>query len=312
MRRVFIINSNAGKGDYKNRLINFLDANKIEYYFTNFRGEGTEIANKVASTGDEVIIYSCGGEGTNYEVINGIVGYDNVTLAIVPCGTGNDFIKFFGNKEPFLDLENQMNGEEFYLDLIKVTSGDKTYYGVNSCSAGMDAMVCKNTDKFKKLPLVNGGSAYALGVVDTVFRKFDKTMDFVIDSKEFNNIPSLFAVCANAPYYGGGYMCSPRANPSDAKLNYSIISTRSKLKLVSILGKYKKGTHINLDYCYNGECEKMEYHCSDAVAFNIDGEVYEFKDVVCEIAPKAIKFILPKSLCSKYKNKLTPVTKITV
>lgn len=307
MRKVFIINPNAGKGGYKEQLVSFLEKNHIKYYFTSYAGEETEIVKKEAAKGDEVIIFSCGGEGTNYEVINGIVNFPNATIGFVPCGTGNDFIKYFGDKAPFLDLENQMEGERFYLDLIKVESDDKTYYGVNSCSAGMDAMVCKNTDKFKKIPFVSGSLAYGLGIVNTVLRKFDKNMDFIIDGKEYKDIPSLFAVCANAPYYGGGYKCSPNANPSDGELNFSIIATRSKLKLISILDKYKKGTHINLDYCYHGTCKKMEYHCSDKIAFNIDGEVYDFSNVTCEIIPKAIKFILPKSLISAFSNKLISV-----
>ena len=305
MKPIFIINPNAGKGSLRKSITRKLGNLGIEYYLTENANHATEIAAKYAESEGEVVIFSCGGEGTNYEVVNGIAGCDNVTLGIVPLGTGNDFIKYFGERTPFLDIEDQLSGEAVYLDLIKVESEGKTYYGINSCSAGMDAMVCENTVKFKKLPLITGSMAYLFGIVQTLFCSFSKKMDFVIDSSPMNDIPSLFAVCANAPFYGGGYKCAPDSNPSDGKLNYSIISTRSKLKIVSILGKYRKGTHTSLPFCHYGECSKMEYRSSEKIPFNIDGEVFHFKDVKCEVVKHALKLMLPKSICEKFRGVLT-------
>ncbi len=312
MKTVVIINPNAGKGGYREKLIEKLEKLGIEYIFTERAGHGTELARAIAEKGEETILFGCGGEGTNYEIINGIAGFDNVTLGVIPGGTGNDFIKYFGDKEPFLSIENQLSGEPFYIDLIKVTSGDETYYGINSCSAGMDAMVCKNMVKFKKLPFISGSTAYFLGIIQTLFCKFGKKMSFVIDGKPLNGIPSLFAVCANAPYYGGGYKCAPSANPSDGRLNFSVIATKSKLKTLTILGKYRRGEHLKLSYCHHGEVKVMEYHSEDAVPFNIDGEVYEFKDVKCEVVEKGIKLMIPSSICEKFADVLTPAEKALI
>ena len=311
MRNIFIINPNAGKGAYQKELISLLDKHGIKYYETTRAGEATDIAKTEAQKGDELHIFSCGGEGTNYEVINGIFGFDNVSLGIVPCGSGNDFLKFFGDKGPFLDLDAQLSGKLCYVDLIEVIADGNSYYGINSCSAGMDAMVCENADKFKKWRGVSGKMAYMLGVVQTFFLPFGKKIDFTIDGKPHNNIPSLFAVCANAPYYGGGYKCAPSANPASAKLNYSIISTRSRLKTLTILGKYRKGTHVNLSYCLSGECSEMSYHCASPVAFNIDGEVYHFTDVTCKVLPKAIKLSVPGSAVMAFGSELKLVEKAT-
>lgn len=304
MKNVFIINPNAGKGEIQKRLIAELKASGVEYYETTYSGEGTEIAKRLAEKGEPIRIFSCGGEGTNYEVINGIVGYKNASLGIVPCGSGNDFLKFFGDIEPFRNLDAQLSGKLCYVDLIKVSADGKTYYGINSCSAGMDAMVCENADKFKKIRGVSGKMAYMLGVVQTFFLPFGKKIDFVIDCKEYKDIPSLFAVCANAPFYGGGYKCAPTANPSDNTLNYSIISTRSRVKTLSILGKYRNGTHIELPYCLSGECESMVYKSNAPVAFNIDGEVYHFSEVSCEIVKDALALSVPKEALKSFGESL--------
>ena len=307
MKNIFIINPNAGKGKIQKQLIALLKKRGIEYYQTTYRGEATEIAKKQAQSGEQVRIFSCGGEGTNYEVINGIVGFPNVSLGIIPCGSGNDFLKFFGNNTAFSDLDAQLSGKLCYVDLIKVTANGETYYGINSCSAGMDAMVCENADKFKKIRGVSGKMAYMLGVVQTFFLPFGKKIDFIIDGKEYKDIPSLFAVCANAPYYGGGYKCAPNANPANNTLSYSIISTRSRLKTLTILGKYRKGTHINLSFCLSGECSSMTYKCSAPVAFNIDGEVYHFNEVNCEIVKDALALSVPIDALSAFGKHLNLV-----
>ena len=304
MKNVFIINPNAGKGEVQKELISELKERGIEYYETTYSGEGTEIAKRLAETGERLRIFSCGGEGTNYEVVNGIAGYSTVSLGIVPCGSGNDFLKFFGDITPFCDLDAQLSGKLCYVDLIKVSAEGKTYYGINSCSAGMDAMVCENADKFKKIRGVSGKMAYILGIVQTFFMAFGTKIDFIIDGKEYKDIPSLFAVCANAPYYGGGYKCAPKANPANSTLNYSIISTRSKIKTLSILGKYRKGTHIDLSYCFSGECNSMIYKSNAPVAFNIDGEVYQFSEVKCEIAKNALALSVPQTALDSFGNSL--------
>lgn len=311
MKTAFIINPNAGKETVQSHLLAELKARNIEYHLTEYAGHAKEIAREIAESGEEVRIFSCGGEGTNYEVLNGIVGKDNVTLGLVPCGTGNDFLKYFGNNGAFLNLEDQFDGSEFYLDIIKVKAEDREYYGLNSCSAGMDAMVCENAIKFKKLPFVNKLS-YELAIAKTLLQKFGKKIDFIIDGKEHIGIPSLFAVCANAPFYGGGYKCAPDANPSDGKLNYSIIATRSKLRTLTILGKYKKGTHTSLKICHHGECEEMIYKTDSPVAFNIDGEVYKFSDVICSVVSRGVKLWLPKTVAASHGSMLTPVEKSVV
>ncbi|MBQ2136179.1 MAG: acylglycerol kinase family protein, partial [Clostridia bacterium] len=78
MRYVFIINPVAGKDKNKEKLSeaikNFFKEKDLEYsiYFSNYRGNITKIAKCEAEKGDDVTIFACGGEGTSFEVLNGI------------------------------------------------------------------------------------------------------------------------------------------------------------------------------------------------------------------------------------------------
>ncbi len=306
MRNVFIINPFAGKGTRQKELIKKLQDGGYTYYLTGAAGEAVSIAKREAQKGDEVCIYACGGEGTNYEVLRGIVGCPNASLGLIPCGSANDFLKYFGDSAPFLDLDDQLCGTELPIDVIRVKSGDEVYYSLNSCSAGMDAMVCENAAKFKKWPFVSGSAAYVLGVVYTFFLPFGRKIDLVIDGKEHKSLPALFAVVANAPYYGGGYMSSPTANPADGKLNYSIICTRSRIRTVLMLGKYRKGTHIHLNYCRYGECREVVYRSDRPITFNIDGEIFKFKEVACRLLKDGVRLHLPRSVAKRFSSVLKP------
>ena len=98
MKHVFIINGN--KTQYKDLLtqkIREVFTNEdytIEY--TNYPRHATQIAKSYAEKYNDLRIYACGGDGTVYEVANGIYPHKHVQMAIVPIGTGNDYVRGFG------------------------------------------------------------------------------------------------------------------------------------------------------------------------------------------------------------------------
>lgn len=301
MFHVFIVNPKAGKGRDAKRLVAeivaYFKAHGGRYKIVNTQKEGdaTALARQICAENDQVNVYACGGDGTTYEVLNGIIGCNNVNLGIIPCGSGNDFVKYFADPAAFLDLENLLHGEIVPLDVIRM--GDRV--AVNSCSVGMDAMVADHVRYFKKLP-ISASLAYKLSCVYTAFKKFRNDLEITIDSHKFGKIPCLFAVCANAPFYGGGFCCAPTACPGDGKLEYSIIECRSKLQMIKILGRYRKGTHITLENCRYGNCSRMEISSSRPMVINMDGEIFYNSHAKFELVKGAVRFILPRSLVGRF------------
>ena len=97
MRDVYIINPTAGKQDSSANLIEQIKlyyGNDAKIIITEGVGDAKIKAEKEAQTGDEVRIFACGGDGTCFEVLNGIVGYENVSLGVIPIGSANDFLKY--------------------------------------------------------------------------------------------------------------------------------------------------------------------------------------------------------------------------
>src|SRR5690554_5622802 len=98
MKHVFIINPTSGKGkaykqvDVIQEIFNTLDE-EYEILFTEYQGHATELVRRF-KTSDNVTIYAVGGDGTAYEVLNGL--QDEVAMAIIPAGTGNDYYRMLG------------------------------------------------------------------------------------------------------------------------------------------------------------------------------------------------------------------------
>ena len=313
MKFAFIINPVAGKQTkqegFAENVKNFFSKNGGEYeiFYTKKPGDAKKHARELAESGEKIRIYACGGEGTAFEVLNGIVGFDNVSLGVVPCGSANDFITYFSERELFLDVPAQVDGEETKIDIIKV--GDN--YAINSCSVGLDAMVAANMSKFKRLPFVSGSMAYVLALVYTLFSKMGVNLKVTLDDGEkVITKKSLFAVVGNAPFYGGGFNPTPAATPFDGELDFSVISVVSRPKILTLLKKYRAGTHINLPICEIGRCKKVLIEADETVPLNMDGEILFTNKAEFEVIKDAIKLILPKTISKAWKEKINKTKEV--
>lgn len=301
MRYVFYINPTAGKGNLQQGIINsiknyFADKTEnVKIHITKAVGDALACARGEAETGDEIRMFACGGEGTVFEVLNGIVGHSNVQLGVIPCGSANDFLKFFNNRDNFLNISNQIDGKAVEMDLIK--AGDK--YCLNGCSVGMDAVVARDMQIFKDLPLVSGTLAYNLAIVKTFLGKLGITANISVDGQPPERKNCLFAVIANAPYYGGGYKGAPDAVPYDNKLDFTLVNNISKLKILKFLKCYKNGEHKRLDFCTLKNCTSMEFTSETPIPVNLDGEIIKTKSMKFELVKNAVKFIVPKGITAK-------------
>ena len=306
MRYVFYVNPAAGKGDSQEGIINsiknyFADkAEEFKIHITKAIGDAKADAKCEAETGDDIRMFACGGEGTVFEVLNGIAGHSNVELGVIPCGSANDFLKFFESRDNFLNIDEQIDGETVEMDLIK--AGDS--YCLNGCSVGMDAVVARDMSIFKNWPGVNGSLAYNLAIVKTFLGKLGITADISVDGEAPERKNCLYAVIANAPYYGGGFMGAPDAVPYDNKLDFTLVDNISKLKILKFLGLYKKGEHKSLDCCTLKNCTSMEFTSSKPIPVNLDGEIIETDHMKFELVKKAVKFVVPKGIANKLLTKV--------
>lgn len=296
MKHIFVINPAAGQGkclDFiKPKIEEVCKKYDLEYeiYTTQKSGDGIGFVKERSASGEELRFYACGGDGTVYEVVNGAYGFKNVQVAVIPLGSGNDFIRLFGTKEEYLNLEDQINGVPVEFDLIKC--GDEI--AINQCSMGMDAEVCAMQGKIKKYPLVTGEGAYYIGCLYAIAKKFKNHFTVTIDDGEPIEKDCLFCFCGNSRWYGGGFMAAPLALPDDGLLDIVLVeSNMSRFKLLTLLNKYKRGEHLDWDITTFVRGKKVVIHSDKPAAVNVDGETKFVTDTSFELIEKGMVCVIP-------------------
>ena len=186
MKHYFIINPSAGRGKFTTGLYeNINDVCKklgidFEIYTTREPGDATRFVKELCDGADQRIrIYSCGGDGTNFEVISGAVGCDLAEVGFIPVGTGNDFIRCFTDTQNFHSLEAQLNGKSAVIDLIKCNDR----YVMNMLNTGFDCEAARSAARLKRKPMISSSMAYIMGVLSELIKK--PTTGFKLSVKTF-------------------------------------------------------------------------------------------------------------------------------
>lgn len=303
MKHCFIINAHAGKGNKVKKItdnINFVCKKRgvdYEIYLTKAIGDAEifikNTCQKNQGTDVTYRFYACGGDGTINECVNGIADFDRHELSVIPIGTGNDFVRNFDNDGAFFDIEAQLDARSEKCDVIKYNGR----YCINVANIGLDCEVVSRTDRIKKKPYVPSKLAYIFGLVGEFIKKSGIEFSCTIDGKKREKKRFLLAFFANGGFYGGGFHSAPLAEINDGIMDVCFINYVSRLTFWGLVGKYKKGTHLEvknrekiLEYL---KCRKVEIEFSKKERICIDGEILECEKLTVEIADKKINLAVP-------------------
>ena len=299
MKHIFIINPVAGNGidhiTYSEKIkqaFTELGVTDYEIYVTTGVGNANEFAKEKVATGEHIRFYACGGDGTLSEVVNACAEHKNTEVAAIPMGSGNDFIRIFGNKEELLDLKAHITGTPMEFDLIKY----EDQYAINQCSMGLDAEVCARQADFKKIPLLSPEMAYTAALLATFLGKMKNTFTIQFDDDEPFTKDVLFCVVGNSRWYGGGYMAAPKALTYDGLLDFVVVEKNcSRLTLLGLIAPYKRGEHLSWERTHFKRGKKITIKSTKPSAVNFDGEVKIVTEATFNIVEKAIKYVVPSN-----------------
>ena len=217
-----------------------------------------------------------GGDGTLNEAVNGIFSQtvcppEEITIGMIPVGTGNDWIKTFGIPNDYKSaIKLLKKGDTMRQDVGRISFSEnesaKTCYFANMAGFGFDAMVAAKTNRLKDKG--RKGIMLYLQALGASFLKFKTAKTHVIiDGQEFDEL--IFSVSIGiGKFNGGGMMQAPGAIPNNGHFQVTIIR---KIGLFGILR--------NLAGLYSGEFVKdprVSTHDASCVlissAHNIAGE----------------------------------------
>ena len=302
MKYVFIVNPAAGKNSCEEQVAQQIATcglleQDYEVLKTTCPGDAEVMARQACQKYPEVTIFSCGGDGTLLEIINGMGPYSHAVLGIMPFGSGNDFIRSITTKEKAKSLAQQLRGKTKTIDLLK--HNDEICIGI--ASVGVDADVAYKKDVYKNLPLVSGSGAYVLSLIARLFKPLNTSLKVELDGKQVFNGNCVIAVAANASYYGGGFCAAPHAVLNDGKINVIVVHDVGLLRLASVLSLYQKGEHIKdgkvvekyRDIMDIYTCHSCRFSANTPFIGNADGNCRPTNCMELSVIPDSLRVLIP-------------------
>lgn len=302
----FIVNGHSKSGSVRNvwsRVSRALKASGAEYKVikTTYRGHATDIAKKLSELPEkDKRIVVVGGDGTVNEIINGITDFKNISLSVIPSGSGNDFARGLGiPKSPEKGLEGILSCKHAELmDLGRVycpENGKERLFAISS-GMGMDALVCKKTNRSGEKKILNavnlGNLSYLVLTVESLFTMSTGKAAVTVDGgrihRRFEKL--IFVAAMNFKAEGGGVPMAPRASAFDGKLSVCVGAGVPKWKTFLLLPFLVASKHENLKgfELFNGK--KLEVSVKEPIDIHTDGEYLgAYKKAVFECLPKKLK-----------------------
>ena len=255
----------------------------VEYtvHNTEYAGHATELARELSQKPDAKILVF-GGDGSFNEVLNGIENFENVTLGIVPCGTGNDFVRASGHPTKIKEaIDLILKDNVGYIDYIDVGSRRC----LNVAGAGMDVDVLL---RYAAMKAFRGKLKYYASLIDTLIHVKWHKLRLTIDGKTMDKSVFMIGV-GNGTCIGGGMPICPDAKVDDGLLSVVIVNEMKKSRIPVELPGFLSGKHVKKDYTEVYSAKEVTVEVLDDGKIELDGEVIDDKILECKVVHNVLK-----------------------
>ena len=254
-----------------------------------------------ATDGGAALLVAVGGDGTVNEAVNGLMrlrerGRELPELAVLPRGTGTDFVRTFRIPTRLDDaLRIARQGKTREIDAGRVEfrawdGSDATAFFCNVASAGMSGAVAQRANTTSK---AMGGKASFLWATLAVFGRWKPTeVEVEVDGATVNR--SMYdVIVANCRYLAGGMHMTPQAEPDDGLFDVLLIGDITRLDLALTLPKVYRGTHLPHPKAELLRGRSVSVRSPAPLPIELDGEQPGTTPVRFEVVPRALRLRVP-------------------
>jgi diacylglycerol kinase (ATP) len=269
-----------------------------DWVVTEHPGHAIDLAAQAARAGYERVI-SVGGDGTIQEIINGLMCVEMAArpaLAIVPVGSGNDFIRGVTIKPtPAQAIERAFESRHAKaIDIGRMRLNDgPTRYWINVVGIGFDAAVTKQS----KHTRVTGKMMYFVSAVRTIIANYNAlTFEMELDG-EVRHQRSQMLTIGNGTREGGGFITNPGAKVDDGLLDFVVFEPVSRAVMVRMIPEVMRGTHGKVKkIVHMGTFKTMKLVSEQPMPIHTDGELAAIEadnihKLEVQIVPAALKLV---------------------
>jgi diacylglycerol kinase (ATP) len=292
-----IVNPAAGGGRSSKLLTPALDRLKaagiqVDTASTRSRGHATELTRAAYEHGVRNFI-AVGGDGTSFEIVNGLfphaTGKDRPTLAFLPLGTGNSFLRDFSDRGVEYAIESILAERCRACDVLRLRHRDGVIHYINLLSMGFSADVATlRARRFSSW----GELGYVTSIFLTLARFNRRPFPLrTADDTDFDRRRCLFVTFNNSKFTGGTMMIAPTARIDDGLIEYVHWGPIGRLGLIRNLPGLYDGTHVRHPLAESKAVPRVEFHLDSPVDVMVDGEVLTLQCEELDVLPGALNVV---------------------
>jgi YegS/Rv2252/BmrU family lipid kinase len=299
-----VVNPNAGVGkgekDWK-QISRLLDKQGLKYrpVFTKRRLHAMQLVEHHITNGYRKIVV-VGGDGTMNEAVNGIFNQQTVptteiTLSMIPVGTGNDWVRTYNIPADYKKVVRIIKkGNTMLQDAGIVTylngQEENNRYFINMAGLGFDGLVAQKTNYDKDHGRTNP-FIYIKNLIISLFSYKSSQLKVVVDDFEVNE--KVFSLSIGiGQYNGGGMQQAPKALPDDGLFDVTLIKDMSKWSVITSLRRLYNGTIGQHKRVITMVGKKIHIDSDPPVLLETDGESLGVSPFDFQIVPKSIRVII--------------------
>ncbi|MBU8906931.1 diacylglycerol/lipid kinase family protein [Desertibacillus haloalkaliphilus] len=293
----FIVNrySGNGKGNRSwNKIKQYLIQKNVDFrvYFSERSQHASEILSQLkgGETVDQMVV-AIGGDGTINEVVNGLIGSE-LTLGVVPAGSGNDFARSLQiPSDPLQALDRILVGKRKQIDLLQVNQR----FCLTVVGIGFDGRVAELTNQsnikkwFGYVKL--GKLSYGMNVLRALKTYHPSKVTVRVDDEVTVYDDVWLVTVANVPYCGGGMQICPEASYFDGYFDICIVHSLSKFHLLRLFPKVYNGSHTSSPAVTTLRGKHVEVMSERPIVIHGDGETIGNTPVTVSIHSEALQVV---------------------
>jgi diacylglycerol kinase (ATP) len=263
----------------------YLDHDKFDYSIQTTKSPKDAMRLASAAVKDHYdIIVAVGGDGTVNEVVQGI-GHSDVTLGIIPGGSGNGLARHLEIPLEFDKAIQLLNKHQVKTIDIATING---YPFASIAGLGFDARVANKYRKVRQ----RGLYGYFRVVTREYFSYREREFTLTFNDQTFTRKALLLSI-ANSNQFGYNTIIAPTAKADDGLLDIVIVKKFPIGELPRMIGLLFTGKIDQSSYIESFKTKEIFIERKRGKRVNIDGEAVKLgREIFIRIQPAAIKVIV--------------------